>query len=128
MIVYSIMLCCSVAILAQAALATDMLTRGSCWFVYDGCGICFLIFAYGLLALSKLVVCRLGWRPWGPLGAKFGIVYYELLYVLGMWAHLACMLTDPGAVPLDMQIEDAPSAKLRSHHVHIIVVFANAAS
>mmetsp|Transcript_24376 Transcript_24376/g.69885 ORF Transcript_24376/g.69885 Transcript_24376/m.69885 type:complete len:269 (+) Transcript_24376:58-864(+) len=76
------------------------------WFVCDACGIVCLSIAYGLLSTANVVVLRQGFWPWGTLGSRLGIFIYETWYVLAIWAHLACMLTDPGAVPVDVELEE----------------------
>jgi len=73
------------------------------WFVTDCCGIVCLVIAYALLGSSNAVVLRIGWWPWSGLGANCCIALYEAWFLLAIWSHLTCMLTDPGAVPLDIE-------------------------
>ncbi|CAK9014333.1 Palmitoyltransferase ZDHHC3 (Acyltransferase ZDHHC3) (Zinc finger DHHC domain-containing protein 3) [Durusdinium trenchii] len=76
------------------------------WCICDGCGIVCLCIAYTLLFVSNVTVLRLG--RW-PLGESFQFAFtigYEGLFVLSIWSHLACMLTDPGACPLDVEYAD----------------------
>lgn len=69
------------------------------WFVFDCCGIVCLSIAYGILVGANVIVWTLGDWPGGPLGSVLGPAAYELCFVMAIWSHLACMLTDPGAVP-----------------------------
>jgi len=77
------------------------------WCINDGCGIVCFSIAYFLLLSANIVVLRLGWFPWEALGAKLCLSIYETWFVLSIWSHLACMLTDPGAVPLDFDGDDS---------------------
>lgn len=76
------------------------------WFVVDTCGIvCFLV-AYVLLTASDLVVVTSGhWPLCGPLGSNLCLVIYQVLFILSIWSHLACMFSDPGTVPLDSGLD-----------------------
>lgn len=76
------------------------------WFVCDGCGIVCMSIAYSLLFASNCVVMTIGDWPGGRLGAILGLTAYETWFVLAIWAHLACMLTDPGAVPRNLELGD----------------------
>lgn len=76
------------------------------WFICDGCGITCFIIAYFLLTASNVVVLKLGYWPWGILGARICRVLYQLWFALSLWSHVACMLTDPGAVPLNAEPEE----------------------
>jgi len=94
------------------------------WFIFDGCGITCLCFAYGILFGSNIVVMTIGDWPGGQIGTIIGRVVYEILFILAIWSHLACMLTDPGAVPKDTEAQEgmkmckkcnAPKPE-RAHH------------
>ena len=53
---------------------------------------------FGMYASTiKVIVPWLGYSFWG----MFHIVLFNFLSILGMYSHLAVMLTDPGAVPKD---------------------------
>jgi len=71
------------------------------WCVVDCCGIVCFCIAYFILGWSNYVVLRLGAWPYGSAGAIVCLVTYEMWFVLSILSHLACMLTDPGSVPLD---------------------------
>lgn len=77
------------------------------WFIVDSCGICCFLTAYVLLIVSNYVVLRFGTYPFGETGKLFIWVAYELCFVLSIWSHLACMLSDPGAVPLRDDLDAA---------------------
>lgn len=96
------------------------------WFVADCCGIVCMLTAYALLSGANFTVVRIGWWPGGGLGSCC-IVLYETSFALAIWSHLACMLTDPGAVPLDAEpTEDTKTCTKckapkppRAHHCSI---------
>ncbi|CAJ1346573.1 unnamed protein product [Effrenium voratum] len=52
---------------------------------------------------SNVVVLRLGRWPFGDAYHTAFTLGYEALFVLSIWSHLACMLTDPGACPRDVE-------------------------
>lgn len=73
-----------------------------CWCNWDGCGmVCFCI-TYTLLIVSNFTAMRLGRWPFGESYQMYFRLGYEAIFVLSIWSHLACMLTDPGACPLDV--------------------------
>lgn len=76
------------------------------WFVVDPAGITCICIAYGILIGSNAVVWNLGRWPGGPLGARICLAVYEAWFVLSIWAHLSCMLTDPGGVPRDLEVDE----------------------
>jgi len=96
------------------------------WFVCDCCGIVCLSMAYAFLSAANGVVVRLGRWP-SMLGDKPCLIIYETWFGLALWAHLACMLTDPGTVPTEVEAEEgmkqcskcnAPKPP-RAHHCSI---------
>lgn len=63
-------------------------------------------FTYGLLTSSNFVVMRYGyWPQMHPLTLALKLLY-EVWFVCSIWSHSACMLTDPGAVPLDVKASE----------------------
>lgn len=70
------------------------------WFNTDACGIVCFIVAYTLLIFSNYVVVMAGQWPFSPLGTNACLCLYQLWFVMSIWSHLACMLSDPGTVPL----------------------------
>lgn len=66
---------------------------------------------HGLLCFSSSVVFRLGRWPGGESGAAACLAAYQTLFILGLLSHLACMLTDPGATPLNREAPEDPSVK-----------------
>merc|ERR550532_3658325 len=101
--------------------------RRRVWFVCDGCGLVCLPITYGLLIWANVVVLRQGSWPWGRTGARVCTGFYELWFVMAIWSHLTAMLTDPSALPLDMEAEDGvkqcPKCRTpkppRAHHCSI---------
>ncbi|CAK0799131.1 unnamed protein product, partial [Prorocentrum cordatum] len=99
------------------------------WFVWDCCGGLCVIITYGLLCFANSVVFRLGRWPGGETGASACLAAYQMLFTLGLLSHIACMLTDPGATPLNREALDDPSVKQclkcmapkppRSHHCSV---------
>jgi len=96
------------------------------WFVCDGCGIVCMSMAYGFLSAANVIVVRLGRWP-SMVGDKACVIIYETWFGLALWAHLACMLTDPGTVPTGVAPEEgtkqctkcnAPKPP-RAHHCSI---------
>eukprot|EP00930_Biecheleria_cincta_P021714 TRINITY_DN16005_c0_g1_i2.p1 TRINITY_DN16005_c0_g1~~TRINITY_DN16005_c0_g1_i2.p1 ORF type:complete len:351 (-),score=60.33 TRINITY_DN16005_c0_g1_i2:115-1146(-) len=73
------------------------------WCNCDGCGIVCQGITYALLVGSNMIVARIGRWPFGDAGALVGFLSYECVFILSVWSHLACMLTDPGACPLDAE-------------------------
>lgn len=82
--------------------------------------------AYGFLSAANVIVVRLGRWP-SMLGNKACLVIFEIWFGLALWAHLACMLTDPGTVPKEVETEEgtkqctkcnAPKPP-RAHHCSI---------
>lgn len=67
----------------------------------DPCGVVCFCVAYALLTLSNVAVVVSGWWPNGCGSAC--IFFYEVLYFMSIWSHLSCMLTDPGAVPIETE-------------------------
>lgn len=65
---------------------------------------------YVLLCWSNSVVFRLGTWPGGETGTLACLAAYEMLFILGLLSHLVCMLTDPGTIPLNCEVE-GPSVK-----------------
>lgn len=77
------------------------------WCVVDGCGIVCISIAYALLLSANYVVLTAGRWPYHesvPWVHRACATLYELWFALGVWSHLACMLSDPGAVPLDAEV------------------------
>ncbi|CAJ1371894.1 unnamed protein product [Effrenium voratum] len=62
------------------------------WWVPDPCGRNYVFIAQSLLAASGLC---------GALALRSGVLlaWHEGTWTLAAWAHLACALSDPGAVP-----------------------------
>eukprot|EP00927_Polykrikos_kofoidii_P034367 TRINITY_DN2916_c0_g3_i1.p1 TRINITY_DN2916_c0_g3~~TRINITY_DN2916_c0_g3_i1.p1 ORF type:complete len:291 (-),score=24.11 TRINITY_DN2916_c0_g3_i1:180-1052(-) len=79
------------------------------WFVVDICGIVCIIIAYALLGCSNIAVFAFGNWPWGNIGSYLCPFAYSTLFVMSIWSHLACMLTDPGAIPLASNSSQAAS-------------------
>lgn len=71
------------------------------WFVVDACGIVCFCIAYAALVGSNCVVLSTGYWPFGHMGTNVCIALYELCFAMSIWSHLVCMLSDPGAVPID---------------------------
>lgn len=83
------------------------------WFICDACGIvCFLI-AYGILIGSNVTVLKLG--VWPTEFRNCWICFYEILFAMSIWSHLATMLSDPGAVPLDKEPADGEKRCSKCH-------------
>lgn len=79
-------------------------SSGGIWCICDGCGIVCLCIAYTLLLVSNFTVLRLGrWPFGGESWQRSFAIGYEAIFVLSIWSHLACMLTDPGACPMDVE-------------------------
>ncbi|CAE8732764.1 unnamed protein product, partial [Polarella glacialis] len=100
----------------------------SMWLVADPCGKNFAIATHILLLSTDLVVSGCVLWPWLGAAAWPWIGAFQVSYVLAAWAHLACMLTDPGAVPLGdgedeaLPVEaevDAPPVR-RCRHCRIV--------
>mmetsp|Transcript_119133 Transcript_119133/g.323208 ORF Transcript_119133/g.323208 Transcript_119133/m.323208 type:complete len:283 (-) Transcript_119133:41-889(-) len=84
----------------------------SAWFVWDPCGLVCMAITYALLCSSNSVVFRLGSWPGGETGAVACLTAYEIVFVLGLLSHLVCMLTDPGATPINCEVEaEDPSVR-----------------
>jgi len=97
------------------------------WFIRDGCGIFCFFLSYLLLGSSNLAVLCEGVWPVDGSGATVFTCLYELWFILGICSHLLCMLSDPGAVPLDLeategmkQCKKCKAAKPpRAHHCSV---------
>jgi hypothetical protein len=76
------------------------------WFVCDGCGIVCLFFTYVLLFTANYIVLTVGAWPVGPIASRVCTALYECWFVLSIWSQLACTLTDPGAVPRNVEVGD----------------------
>lgn len=70
------------------------------WCVRDCCGVICVAIAYALLAFSNRTVYLYGCWPWAGLGRRLCLLLYEACFFLSVWAHVVCMLSDPGAIPL----------------------------
>mmetsp|Transcript_103426 Transcript_103426/g.163186 ORF Transcript_103426/g.163186 Transcript_103426/m.163186 type:complete len:288 (-) Transcript_103426:12-875(-) len=75
------------------------------WFIADACGIVCFIIGYFLLSVSNYVVVKTGDFPFGPRGDAICLAIYELWFILAIWSHLTCMLSDPGSIPIDDGVE-----------------------
>lgn len=77
------------------------------WFIVDACGLVCMMITYGLLTTSNLTVLKFGYWTFfrEPLIPVLKILY-ELWFFFSVWSHLACMLTDPGAVPLGVEASE----------------------
>mmetsp|Transcript_93873 Transcript_93873/g.166070 ORF Transcript_93873/g.166070 Transcript_93873/m.166070 type:complete len:295 (+) Transcript_93873:122-1006(+) len=77
------------------------------WFIVDACGLVCMMITYGLLSGSNLAVVKFGWWAFfkEPLIPVLKLLY-ELWFIFAIWSHLACMLTDPGAVPLNVEASE----------------------
>jgi len=69
------------------------------WLVEDPCGRQYAVITQVLLLGANALLC--GCVVWPSMGAlaETWIIVHQISYVMTVWAHLACMLTDPGAVP-----------------------------
>ncbi|CAE8622758.1 unnamed protein product, partial [Polarella glacialis] len=76
------------------------------WCICDGCGIICVSVTYTLLICANFVVVKLGKWPLGAMGTAASLGLYELWFLLSIWSHLTCMLTDPGACPFDAEAEE----------------------
>ncbi|CAK9009603.1 Palmitoyltransferase ZDHHC3 (Acyltransferase ZDHHC3) (GABA-A receptor-associated membrane protein 1) (Golgi-specific DHHC zinc finger protein) (Zinc finger DHHC domain-containing protein 3) (DHHC-3) [Durusdinium trenchii] len=79
------------------------------WWVQDPCGRNYVIIAQVLLASSGLfgatqahcLSTAQSARSWASESiSSWWLGLHEVTYVMAAWAHLACALSDPGAVPL----------------------------
>ncbi|KAF4656025.1 Palmitoyltransferase zdhhc15 [Perkinsus olseni] len=81
------------------------------WFVVDCCGItCVTIADLLLLSAYYTIGYRILWtwmhtdgRGYGP---SVAFALFNLFFVLSVWSHFACMLTDPGSVPLNKSLDE----------------------
>lgn len=60
--------------------------------------------AYGMLISASFMVLKFGQWPWSDAGAWVCPALYQFCFAMSIWSHLACMLTDPGAVPIDAEM------------------------
>ena len=87
------------------------MSSGVVWCVHnDPCGICCVVLTYFLIAFADYVVCFELLLPWtGVTPNACAIAFtFNLVSLLAVGSHMRCMLTDPGAVPVEFQ----PSALL----------------
>ncbi|KAF4685688.1 Palmitoyltransferase zdhhc15 [Perkinsus olseni] len=81
------------------------------WFVVDCCGItCVTIADLLLLSAYYTIGYRILWtwmhtdgRGYGP---SVAFALFNLFFVLSVWSHFACMLSDPGSVPLNKSLDE----------------------
>lgn len=66
----------------------------------DPCGQQYAVITHVLLLVEDLILCGLVLRPAMGAAAWPWICAHQVSCLLTAWAHLASMLTDPGAVPL----------------------------
>lgn len=71
------------------------------WFIVESCGLCCVGITHGLLLLANFCVCYGTLWPWLKSAGWPYIALYNFHYLMVVWAHLTCMFTDPGAVPLE---------------------------
>jgi len=97
------------------------------WFVCDTKGVVCCSLTYALLGVSSLTVTRHGLWPRHGIGASLCRCAFNMCFALSLCAHAACVLTNPGAVPLDADISEemqqcskCHSAKPpRAHHCRV---------
>eukprot|EP00930_Biecheleria_cincta_P086965 TRINITY_DN76222_c0_g1_i1.p1 TRINITY_DN76222_c0_g1~~TRINITY_DN76222_c0_g1_i1.p1 ORF type:complete len:266 (+),score=36.14 TRINITY_DN76222_c0_g1_i1:61-858(+) len=84
------------------------------WIVDDPCGKNYAMAAHALLLVVDLLFC-LG-VIW-PLGASWHwALLHQVSYALSAVSHLSCMLTDPGAVPIEMgSLREEAESSLAGH-------------
>eukprot|EP00397_Hematodinium_sp_SG-2012_P036482 GEMP01039387.1.p1 GENE.GEMP01039387.1~~GEMP01039387.1.p1 ORF type:complete len:288 (+),score=37.20 GEMP01039387.1:32-865(+) len=102
------------------------------WLIIEPCGILCVMLLYILLFFSDGVITFGVILTWDNVAALPYCALYQVLVALTIWAHLRCMLSDPGAVPKDatelvaLDIENQKICKkcnaskpARAHHCSI---------
>eukprot|EP00929_Paragymnodinium_shiwhaense_P108128 TRINITY_DN74445_c0_g1_i1.p1 TRINITY_DN74445_c0_g1~~TRINITY_DN74445_c0_g1_i1.p1 ORF type:complete len:280 (-),score=51.42 TRINITY_DN74445_c0_g1_i1:489-1328(-) len=74
------------------------------WCIVDCCGITCCVLAYTMLFSANAVVLKAGMWPLAPNGSMALQCLYQLFFFLSLWSHLACMLSDPGSIPLETAV------------------------
>lgn len=79
------------------------------WLVADPCGRQYACLVQCLLAAANAAFCFGILLPSLGADARKWIFVHQATYILTVWSHLVCMLTDPGAVPLNGDPTPPPS-------------------